>query len=45
MFVSHKIKVVGIDVNQAIVDTINRSEIHILVSDLDIVARASVSQG
>ena len=45
MFASRKIKVVGVDVNQATVDTINRGEIHIVEPDLDMVVHASVSQG
>jgi UDP-N-acetyl-D-mannosaminuronic acid dehydrogenase len=45
MFASRKIKVVGVDVNQATVDTINRGEIHIVEPDLDMVVHAAVSQG
>lgn len=45
MFASRKVKVIGVDVNQATVDTINRGEIHIVEPDLDIAVRAAVSQG
>lgn len=45
MFASRKIRVVGVDVNQATVETINRGEIHIVEPDLDMVVHAAVSQG
>lgn len=45
MFASRKIEVVGVDVNPRAVDTINRGEIHIIESDLDMVVRAAVSEG
>lgn len=45
VFASRKKKVVGIDVNQAAVDTINRGEIHIIEPDLDMVVHAAVSAG
>lgn len=45
MFASRKKKVIGLDVNQKAVDTINRGEIHIIEPDLDMVVQASVSQG
>ena len=45
MFASRKIKVIGVDVNQDTVDTINRGEIHIVEPDLDMVVHAAVSQG
>lgn len=45
MLASRKIKVVGVDVNQHAVDTINRGEIHIVEPELDIVVQAAVSQG
>lgn len=45
MFASRKIQVVGVDVNQNAVDTINRGEIHIVEPDLDMVVHAAVSQG
>lgn len=45
MFASRKIEVVGVDVNQHAVDTINRGEIHIVEPDLDLVVRAVVKEG
>jgi UDP-N-acetyl-D-mannosaminuronic acid dehydrogenase len=45
MFASHKIQVVGVDVNKVTVDTINRGEIHIVEPDLDIVVQAAVREG
>lgn len=45
MFASRKIRVIGVDVNQAAVDTINRGEIHIVEPDLDMVVHAAVAQG
>lgn len=45
MLASRKIKVVGVDVNQLAVDTINRGEIHIVEPELDIVVQAAVTQG
>lgn len=40
-----KKNVIGVDVNHQIVDTINRGEIHIVEPDLDIVVRATVTEG
>jgi UDP-N-acetyl-D-mannosaminuronic acid dehydrogenase len=45
MFASRKLQVIGVDVNQAAVDTINRGEIHIVEPDLDMVVHAAVIQG
>lgn len=45
MFASRKIEVVGVDVNQRTVDTINRGEIHIVEPDLDTVVQAAVKEG
>jgi UDP-N-acetyl-D-mannosaminuronic acid dehydrogenase len=42
---SHGIEVVGVDVNQNTVDTINQGKIHIVEPDLDILVRASVQAG
>jgi UDP-N-acetyl-D-mannosaminuronic acid dehydrogenase len=42
---SCKIKVIGVDVNQLAVDTINRGQIHIVEPDLDMVVHAAVSEG
>ena len=45
MFASRKVEVVGVDVNQQAVDTINKGEVHIVEPDLDIVVRAVVQEG
>lgn len=45
VFASRKIKVIGLDVNQHAVDTINRGEIHIVEPDLDMVVHAAVQGG
>jgi len=45
MFASRKVKVIGVDVNQSAVDTINRGEIHIVEPDLDMVVHAAVREG
>lgn len=42
---SRKIPVVGVDVNQHSVETINRGQIHIVEPDLDIVVHAAVTEG
>ncbi|MEZ9753809.1 UDP-N-acetyl-D-mannosamine dehydrogenase [Vibrio cyclitrophicus] len=45
MFASRKKKVIGVDVNQHAVNTINRGEIHIVEPDLDMLVSAAVQQG
>ncbi|MFC3033116.1 UDP-N-acetyl-D-mannosamine dehydrogenase [Pseudoalteromonas fenneropenaei] len=45
MFASRKIKVIGVDVNQKAVDTINRGEVHIVEPELDMIVHAVVSEG
>lgn len=45
MFASRKKKVIGVDVNQHAIDTINRGEIHIVEPDLDMIVHAAVSEG
>ncbi|KDC49455.1 UDP-N-acetyl-D-mannosamine dehydrogenase [Pseudoalteromonas fuliginea] len=45
MFASCKKKVIGVDINQNAVDTINRGEIHIIEPDLDLIVHAAVTQG
>ncbi|WP_440878376.1 UDP-N-acetyl-D-mannosamine dehydrogenase [Vibrio natriegens] len=45
MFASRKKKVIGVDVNQHAVDTINKGEIHIVEPDLDMLVSAAVQQG
>ena len=42
---SRGIKVIGVEINQAAVDIINRGEIHIVEPDLDIVVKSVVSTG
>ncbi|MDP3846172.1 MAG: UDP-N-acetyl-D-mannosamine dehydrogenase [Pseudomonas sp.] len=45
VFASRKKKVIGIDVSQKTVDTINRGEVHIVEPDLDMVVHAVVTEG
>jgi UDP-N-acetyl-D-mannosaminuronic acid dehydrogenase len=45
MFASRKKKVIGVDVNQHAVDTINRGQIHIVEPELDMLVHAAVSDG
>lgn len=45
MLASRKIKVVGVDINQHAVDTINQGRIHIVEPELDMIVGAAVSQG
>ena len=45
MFASRKKKVIGVDVNPKIVDTVNRGEIHIVEPDLDLIVRSAVKDG
>jgi UDP-N-acetyl-D-mannosaminuronic acid dehydrogenase len=45
MFASRKKHVIGVDISQSAVDTVNRGEIHIVEPDLDMVVHAAVSQG
>ena len=45
MFASRTVKVIGVDVNQKAVDTINRGEIHIVEPELDIIVRSVVKDG
>jgi len=45
MFASRKKKVIGVDVNQMAVDTINRGEIHIVEPELDIIVHSVVKEG
>jgi UDP-N-acetyl-D-mannosaminuronic acid dehydrogenase len=42
---SRQVEVVGVDVNQHTVDTINKGEIHIIEPELDILVRAAVQIG
>ncbi|MEH0667507.1 UDP-N-acetyl-D-mannosamine dehydrogenase [Vibrio scophthalmi] len=45
MFASRKKKVIGVDVNQHAVDTINKGQIHIVEPELDMIVHAAVSEG
>lgn len=45
MFASRKVKVIGIDINQHAVDTINRGKIHIVEPELDMIVHATVLEG
>ncbi|HRO12501.1 MAG TPA: UDP-N-acetyl-D-mannosamine dehydrogenase [Amaricoccus sp.] len=45
VFAARRLKVTGVDVNACAVAAINRSEIHIIEPDLDIVVRAVVTEG
>lgn len=45
VFASRKINVIGVDINQDAVDTINRGEIHIIEPELDILVHSTVKEG
>jgi UDP-N-acetyl-D-mannosaminuronic acid dehydrogenase len=45
MFASRKIRVLGVDINQTTVDTINQGKIHIVEPELDIIVSAVVKEG
>ncbi|MCW8887361.1 MAG: UDP-N-acetyl-D-mannosamine dehydrogenase [Motiliproteus sp.] len=45
MFASRKIGVIGVDVSEFAVNTINRGQIHIVEPDLDMIVKAAVSEG
>lgn len=45
MFASRKVKVIGIDVNQHAIDTINSGKIHIVEPELDLLVHAAVTEG
>ena len=42
---SRGIEVIGVDVSSAVIDTINRGEIHIVEPELDVLVRGAVSSG
>lgn len=44
-FASRRKKVIGVDVNQQTVETVNEGKIHIVEPELDIVVRAAVTEG
>lgn len=45
LFASRKKHVIGVDINQHAVDTINQGKIHIVEPELDILVHAAVSEG
>jgi UDP-N-acetyl-D-mannosaminuronic acid dehydrogenase len=45
VFASCKVKVIGVDVNQRTVDTINQGKVHIVEPDLDILVHSAVNEG
>ena len=45
MFASKKMKVIGVDVNQHAVSTINKGKIHIVEPDLDMMVHTAVTEG
>ena len=45
LIASHGTKVLGVDINQSVVDTINQGKIHIVEPDLDAIVSKAVSNG
>lgn len=45
MFAARRVQVIGVDINQHAVDTINRGEIHIVEPELDMIVRSAVTEG
>ena len=45
LIASHGTKVLGVDINQSVVDTINQGKIHIVEPDLDVIVSKAVSNG
>ncbi len=45
VFASRRVNVIGVDVSQSIVDTVNACKIHIVEPELDIVVHATVTEG
>jgi UDP-N-acetyl-D-mannosaminuronic acid dehydrogenase len=45
MFASRKVRVIGVDINQHAVDTINQGQIHIVEPELDMIVHAAVTEG
>lgn len=45
MFASKKVSVIGLDVQQHVVDTVNEGKIHIVEPDLDLIVRDAVQSG
>lgn len=44
-FAARKVNVIGVDVNQHAVDTINKGDIHIVEPDLDMIVHTAVKEG
>jgi UDP-N-acetyl-D-mannosaminuronic acid dehydrogenase len=45
LFASRRVQVVGVDINQHAVDTINQGKIHIVEPELDMLVHAAVTEG
>ena len=45
VFASRRKKVIGVDIDQRAVDTINQGKIHIIEPELDMVVNAAVKEG
>lgn len=45
MFASRRLKVIGVDISQYAVDTINQGKIHIVEPELDMIVHAAVTEG
>jgi len=45
MFAARKTKVIGVDINEHAVNTINQGRIHIVEPELDMIVRSAVSEG
>ena len=45
MFAARRVKVIGVDINQHAVDTINRGQIHIVEPELDMIVHSAVTEG
>ncbi len=45
MFASRRVKVIGVDISQHAVDTINRGQIHIVEPELDMIVQSVVAAG
>ena len=45
MFASRQVEVIGVDVNQQVVDSVNRGEIHIAEPELDVAVSDAVKRG
>lgn len=45
VFAARKVNVIGVDVNQHAVDTINKGDIHIVEPELDMIVHAAVTEG